>query len=633
MTEAADFIANRSKSQFATPLMNGDYAALITKAQSLAPDSPAADLYFAVLGLKHLGWRTSIDGPEIREDAERPIQVDILLDWLTQNEDPRGQTLAKIEREPDRAGLQNILDDLKEREQSEFVELAQARAALHLGAKLTEDRSFSRAEKLLLDARNSGKGDDLTRGMAAKELGRLHGWIGASGLARAYLDEALRAVRNNALLKADIEYERAMQDHDLRRYDTAASGFDGVVDAFERVTKVSAKKRARALASSGSAHFRAGRIDEGERRLQEAMDILRMASGGNPDVSDRYRSFIIRRDLGLAGLAAAGKAQADALKDAGEYALRANIDAKDNTGYRRNAADLLVNAHLAASSKSVDDALLAGDALVRLAAKYLSNYNERPHELDARLYAVEAYLAAFELDPDGHKGALALGAAHDQANRVDRAAAALGVTMDDPQAKRIIDALGQAEHRLSPQEAIEKKGLADSFEPLIFAFKPREKNTDVKDVYVAYAALFDELARRHGAGQSPIELRAGQIGLKKPSVISIASAADSDLGDPHAFEQAFIAPETRRGNGSESTDLFYAGSMLGYALTGRAAPNATLPGFRDLARLRWRVLSNNSWFGATEIRRLVFQLTSFQPDLRPQSAAEVADQLWQAAIK
>jgi hypothetical protein len=260
--------------------------------------------------------------------------------------------------------------------------------------------------------------------------------------------------------------------------------------------------------------------------------------------------------------------------------------------------------------------------LARVAEAFSGKTNERPHEINARIAAIRAYLAAARSAPPESKASLAR-AAMNEAERLREAAAAIDLRLDDE-----TFALVTKTHELAGNAPDSGMLLAAGAEESLLNFMRREVPGPERLEILARLAL--ALGRIHDMNVKPCGFGPGDVVVRSPStpVIKSFEGPAAPLREGRAAERAFIAPEIlRQYPGADlRADLYVIGALLVAWFGDDPPPNRGF--WMPLIRAWKRPLKK---FGKP-LTGLALELTALDPRNRPQSAAETADRLRQAAV-
>ena len=512
----------RSKSQVAQYLREGRYQTLVDLAPKSAELGPI-DRYFVAVGLMHLGWCHVGSAPSKRPDAEG------LLGELIGSDAGAGlvalarvtSVRARLERDHPRGPL---LDELREiGAQYGHDPVVAMRERLTRGLLLIRGRQLAAAESALRDALRRAE-DDLqdpfSVGEAQLGIGRVHAWQGRAEAASQAFAAARQPWEHNSLMAADVDYEDAYMQADRRSYGAAAGLFDSVLVVHADL-EVGSVKRARTVNAAVNALLGAGRLDEAAR-IMEAHDAELAAT---KQELKGYRLAMRLRDKARRSVGRACDA-VDSGASASEHVDRAvafidrarEESGNDSVDSYTSLALGMVEAraralHPAASAMQV---LAAGDSLVRIAEAFAGRSAETPHQIAARLAAIEAYLGVRSRGNGGREEAAAQTFAAEQSERLAGALASLRLSLrddpaQDPEAHRVLAALRAS-----------GLGGVDRFVRLMAG---EREETDLQSALAQgskrhraaiLARVADIVAERHRSGLRPMGLVPSRIVVVEP---------------------------------------------------------------------------------------------------------------------
>lgn len=496
---------------------------------------------------------------------------------------------------------------------------ASFRAHLVAGLIAFRSRDFERARTEIDAARalaaSSGDPDQIADADFA--AGRLAAWQGRADLAEEHLGRSAAHwnAQNNRLLRAHAQYELGVMYADRRDWFAATELLSTVVNDYQE-SRVAQAYLDRARQALGAALVGEGRLDEAEQGLEPLRD-----------AADDYRFAMVHRDLARVklkrGLASQGEERAKLLKDAATEWTAAydKVRSWGATSFpvltlRQLEAEL----RMADSACQTADALtLAGDMLARVAEAFSAKMSERPHEINARIAAIEAYLAAAQASggDDAERTSLAA-AAWNEAERLNSAAASISFRLDD-RTVALVDNAGRLGGRLASVGASE--------EPLLTFMRRDTAHAERLEIL---ARLAESIARVHEMGVAPCGLGPGDIVVRHP-----ANPAVRDIPTPEALnrperagDRPFVAPELLRGRaGDGRSDLYLLGALM-ITWFGEALP-ANEGGLMLWLRRAFRGRPLRKW--GPEIAGLALELTTLNWRNRPVNGNEAADRFRRAA--
>jgi hypothetical protein len=468
-----------------------------------------------------------------------------------------------------------------------------------------------------------GRKDDVQIAEAEFALGRLAVWQGRADMAMLHLNRAgsFWEKQGNHLLRAHARYELGVMHTDRREWMQAIDILADVVKTYE-ASGAAQGYLDRARQMLGSALVGAGRYDEAMALLQTLQN-----------TGDDYRSAVVHRDIGRMHLKLArtlsGAESERHLGLASEHqkAGAAKVRGWGATDFAELTLRQLEAEIMSADPNGQDPArlALAGDMLARVAEAFSARTNERPHEIGARISALESYLAAVRASGGAEAETKSLAAAaRTEADRLRSAAASIAFRLDDD-----VFALTAEADRLVQDRADgpTEEGPATEEEALVSFI--RRPLTEAERLEVL-ARLAEALGRLHEAGSKPCGFGPSDVVVRHPHIPVIR-----DFGGPGALreprriaDRAFAAPELlKHGKGDQRSDLYVIGALLIVWFGQRLPRNEG--GFWLLFRRLWptRKLKKR---GA--LSSLVFELIAVNRRNRPATAYEVADRLRQAAL-
>jgi tetratricopeptide (TPR) repeat protein len=505
----------------------------------------------------------------------------------------------------------------------------QFRTHLVRGLAALRDRNFDGARREMQTAQElaDGSKDEVRLAEANFALGRLAVWQGRADLAEHYLGLAVVfwEGKGNKLLAAHARYELGVMHIDRREWAPAVETLTDVVAAYREAGAASGYLD-RAQEMLGAALVGAGNFD----RAREVLEPLR-------DTKDDYRYAMVHRNLGRMHLKLAQSTsgeESDRHFDLARQEHQAGYDrisgwpAVDfpRLTMRQLEGELLMHDPGKQSSLSL---MLAGDMLARVAEAFGSRTNERPHEINARISALEAYLAALDARDVNEGEVKSLkAAARTEADRLRSAAASIAFRLNDEVFALIAKAdqlSSQSDAGAAPADA----APAAEQEPLPVFMR---RNLPEPERLEVLARLAEALGRIHDAGSRPCGFGPSDVVVRQPHIPVIQDFAGPEAlrAFARAADRPFAAPEILRGDkGDARSDLYVVGALLVAWFGKRPPANEGRPWLWLIRGLRGRPLKRRK---QPLLTGLALELTALNPDNRPATAYETADRLRQAAL-
>jgi hypothetical protein len=476
-------------------------------------------------------------------------------------------------------------------------------------------RDFGRARTEIDVARTlaSNSGDPNQIADAEFAGGKLAAWQGRADLAEEFLGRSVAHwdASGNGLLRAHAQYELGVMYSDRRDWVIATTLLSAVVDEYH-ARGAAPGYMDRARQALGASLVGAGRLDEAESMLEP----LRGAA-------DDYRFAMVHRDLSRLKLkrALGGEERSRQLADAWKDWTTAHdrVSGWDAASFpvltlRQLEAEL----RLADTRNQTAEALtLAGDMLARVAEAFSAKLSERPHEIGARISAIEAYTAAASA-PDVQDRASLVAAAGNEAERLNTAAASIAFRLDD-RTVALVDAARRLGGRLA--------SVGSSEESLLTFMRRDIPDADRLEIL---ARLAEAMARVHELGVAPCGFGPGDVVVRHPANPAIREIPGPDaLHRPErAGDRPFMAPELISGRaGDARSDLYLLGALM-ITWFGEAPPSNEGGLLLWLRRaLRGRPLKTRG----PALSGLALELTVLNWRNRPPNGYEAADRFRQAA--
>jgi hypothetical protein len=482
------------------------------------------------------------------------------------------------------------------------------------------------------------KSDGAMLALAEMALGRLSAWQGRADLAAGQLNRAIAFwdSQENALMAAHVRYELAVLHTDRREWRQAIDELKNVIAVYE-ASGVHKGYLDRARQALGNALI-------GGKQLAEAGPLLEGLRGAK----DPYRAAMVQRDLARLSLALAENAvgaEAKALIEKAHKDWQTGRDLVKDAG-PDDFATLslrLVEGQLIAAAPAMmgaESAAVGADVLARVAELFSAPAQtskkigeiqglaqvERPHEINARIAAIKAYVAAGKAAPGAAKSLFA--AALTETARLREAAAAIDLQLDD----ETFALLTQVEELAgrTPALAMAEVGasLPAGAEESLLTFMRRE--TPESERLNILARLATDLDRLYGMGVKPCGFGPGDVIVRSPGipVIKTFEGPAAALRPERGAERAFMAPELFKTHAEIDfrADLYVIGVLL--IVWFGEDPPANKGFWLPMARAWRRPLKKRG----TPLAELALELTALKPANRPESASIAADRLRQAAL-
>lgn len=627
MHDLDSFSLSKSQSRAATLVRFGRYDELVAYARAGGPISEVdpIEAYFVALGLIHLGWLQG-QVPEGTPHAEA------FLSPL------RGATHRTLQALGEVAEARAALEaDTKERarwvdrlealtKDDEDLGPVRALAQTTQGLFLIRMARFPEAEATLAQAAD-GTEDRFDNAEIFLGLGRLRAWQGRVFGAEHYLSKARRpwAEAGNRLRTSDVDYERGFMFADRRSFDEAVDLLKEVL-TIHRASSVGLEKQQRTMGAYINALLGAGQYQEAEALLQR--------DPRHADEPGSYRFATLQRDLArlILGKAKSGEGAPGLtahVLDAAQAHVQRGRQGQPPGGYAALSLDLIDGQVMARLPGVSEEAILgAADRLARTAEAFSGASRERPHEVSARLSALEAYLDAARL-LDGVYRSAALDSARDQLERLARVSASISLRLSDADA---IHVLQRAEAEV-PHPAVSyfvriltKGGGETAFLSALGTATPLE-------ALELLARAAEAVGERHRSGDKPIGLTPAMLLSVEPGQPVLRReervlGASSDRKHPYGLEdERFLAPERLRTADANDyrSDFYVLGAMTMARFFGEPPPNR---GFFLRGQLAFKRAFRSLGSAAQEgVWDLAQELTSLEPQQRPGSAQVIADRL------
>jgi hypothetical protein len=263
----------------------------------------------------------------------------------------------------------------------------------------------------------------------------------------------------------------------------------------------------------------------------------------------------------------------------------------------------------------------------RVAEAFSANLNERPHEVNARIAALQAYLKALGAPGAEAERESLEAAAQTAADRLRNAAASIDFRLNDEvfALTAMADKL-RAEAAGAPAAGAAPLVAEEGLPSFIRRTLPPAERLEV------LARLAEALGRIHDARVAPCGFGPGDVVVRQPHIPVIR-----DFGGPDALRAAnriadrpFAAPELlRSGKGDARSDLHVIGALL--VVWFGEKPPANEGGLWMRLRRAWRGRPLKKGKVGAAVSSLALELTALNPANRPATAYETADRLRQAA--
>ncbi len=494
-----------------------------------------------------------------------------------------------------------------------------------------------RDELLKIRKLAESKGDGAMLATAETALGRLSAWQGRAEVAASYLARAIAywESQDNQLMVAHTRYELGVLHTDRRDWTQAIEELRKVIAAYEE------------------SHVHRGYLDRARQALANALIGGKQFADAGPlletlrGAKDPYRAAMVQRDLARLNLALAETATGDEAKTFLECAHKewqtGHALVKDDGPDDFAVLSLRsVEGQLIAADPvmmKAESAAVGGDVLARVAELFSAPSQlarkpgeneilmqvERPHEINARIAAIRAYITAGKATPGAAKSLFA--AALTEAERLREAMAAIDLPLDEDVATLV----SQAEELAGKPKSITAGAGASrpsASEESLLNFMRRDTPKPERLEILARLAL--DLDRIYGMGVKPCGLGPGDVVVRSRNVpvIKTFEGPAAPLRPERAAERIFMAPEILKPGAAADfrADLYVIGALL-VAWFGEDPP-ANRGFWLALARAWKQPLKQLG----SPLAELALELTALKPENRPESASVVADRLHQAAI-
>jgi hypothetical protein len=481
------------------------------------------------------------------------------------------------------------------------------------------------------------KSDAAMLATAETALGRLSAWQGRADIAAGQLSRAIAYWESldNQLLAAHARYELGVLHTDRREWTQAVDELRKVIAIYVEsgVHKGYLDRARQALANALI----------GGKQLAEAGPVLEQLRGAR----DPYRAAMVQRDLARLNLALAENASGEEVK-----VLIQRAQKEWEAGHKLVKDDgpddfavlslRLVEGQLIAADPTMmnaESAAVGGDVLARVAELFSAPSQlarkpgenevlvqvERPHEINARIAAIRAYITAGKATPGAAKSLFA--AALTETERLREAMAAIDLRLDDETFALVSQAeelAGKTPAAAFPEASRLPSGTEESLLNFMRRDTPRPERLEI------LARLALDLERLYGMGVKPCGFGPGDVVVRAPSVpvIKTFEGAAAPLRPERAAERIFMAPEILKPGAPADlrADLYVIGALLVAWFGEDPPPNRGF--WLPFARAWKRPLKKLG----SPLAELALELTALNPNNRPENASVTADRLHQAAI-